>query len=53
MIPTELTDWVDNPIHLPERHSIHLLVELVEVRTDLFVVIGAVFVVTFVQHSQN
>lgn len=53
MIPAELADRVYDFVHLPERHSIHLLVELVEIRTNLLVVIGIVFVVTFVEHSQN
>ena len=49
MIPAELADWVDDSIHLPERHSIHLLVQFVEVLTDLFVIIRAVFKTTFVK----
>ena len=44
VIPAEFADWVDDSIHLPERHSIHLLVQFVEVRTDLFVIIRTVFV---------
>ena len=48
VIPAELTDRVNNFVYLPERHSIHLLVQLVEVRTDLFVIIRTVFVVTFI-----
>ena len=30
MITAEDTDWVDDLIHLPERHTVHLLVEIVE-----------------------
>jgi len=26
MIPAELTDWINDVIHLSQRHSIHLLV---------------------------
>ena len=53
MIPAEFTDRVNDLIHLPERHPIHLPVELVEVRTDLFVVIGIVFVVALVEHGED
>ena len=53
MIPAEFTDWVDNLIHLPERHSVHLLVELIEVRAVLFVIVGIVFVVALVKHGED
>ena len=53
MIPAEPTDRINDAVHLPERHPIHLLVELIEVRTDLLVVIGIVFVVAFIEHRQN
>ena len=53
MIPAEFADRIDDVIHLPERHSVHLLVELMEVRTDLFVIVGIVFVVAFVEHGQD
>ena len=43
MIPAELTDRIDDVIHLPQGHSVHLLVELIEVRLYLLVVIGIVF----------
>ena len=51
MIPAELANRVNDLIHLPQGHSIHLLVKLVEVRTDLFIVVWIVFVVAFVEHS--
>ena len=50
MIPAQLTDWIDDPIYLPKLHTIHLLVELVEICADLLVVVWAVFVMTFIQH---
>lgn len=53
MFPAEGADRVDNTIHVPERHAIHLLVELVEVRADLFVVIGIVFIVALVEHGED
>ena len=53
MIPAQLTDRIDNFVHLPERHSVHLLVELMEVRTDLLVIVGIVFVVAFVEHGED
>ena len=53
MIMAEFTDWIDNLIHLPQGHSVHLLVELVEVRLYLLIVIGIIFVIAFVEHGQD
>ena len=53
VIPAELTDWVDDLIHLPQGHAIHLPVQLVEVFLDLFVVIGIVLVVALVEHGSD
>ena len=53
MITAEGTDWVDDLIHLPQGHTVHLMIKLIEVCTDLLVVIGTVFVVAFVEHGQN
>lgn len=52
MIPAEFTDRVDDLIHLPEGHSVHLLVEGIKIRFDLFVV-WVVFAVAFVEHGQD
>ena len=43
MIPAELTDRINDVVHLPQGHPIHLLVELIEIRFDLFIVIGIMF----------
>ena len=51
MIPAEFTNWVDDLIHLPQGHSVHLLVKLIEGRADLFIVVWIVFVVAFLEHS--
>ena len=53
MIPAQLTDRVDNLIHLLQGHAVHLPVEFVEVFLDLFVVIGIVLVVALIEHGQN
>lgn len=53
MLPAEFTDWVNDLIYFPERHAIHLPVEFVEVRTDLFVVIEIVFIVALVEHGED
>ena len=50
---SRLTDRIDDLIHLSYGHLIHLLVQLIEVRADLFVVVGIVFVVTFVEHGED
>jgi len=39
MIPAEIAHQVNDLTHLPEQHSVHLLVELIEVLTDLLIVI--------------
>ena len=51
VIPTQPTNRVYNVIHLPGRHSVHLPVELIEVRADLLDFIGIVFVITLVEHG--
>ena len=38
MIPTQFTDWINNLIHLLQRHSVHLPVQFIEVFIGLFVV---------------
>jgi len=53
MIPAELADRVDDPIHLLQGHAVHLPVEFVEVFLDLFIVVGVVLVVALVEHGQN
>ena len=52
MISTEFTDWVDNLIHLPQGHTVHLLIKFIEVRFNLLVVIGIVLVVAFIEHGE-
>lgn len=41
MIPAKCTNQIDNLIHLPEWHAAHQLVEFVEVRLYLLVIIRA------------
>jgi hypothetical protein len=53
VIPAEFTDWIYDVVHLPERQPIHLFIEFGEVRADLLVIIGIVFVVAFIEHRQN
>ena len=53
MIPAELTDRIDDVIHLPQGHPVHLLVKLIEVCLYLLIIIWIVLVVAFVEHSQN
>ena len=48
MIPAQPAHRIDDVVHLPERHSVHLLVELIEVRTDMFIVVEVVSVNEFV-----
>ena len=53
MIAAESANRIDDLIHLPQRHAIHLLVELMEVRSYLLIVVGIVFVVALVEHGQD
>ena len=53
MVTAQFADWIDDLIHLPKRHPIHLLVELIEICLYLLVVIGIVFVMALIEHSQN
>ena len=53
MIPAEFTNWVDDLIHLPQGHSVHLLVELVEVRFYLLVVVWAVFIMALIAEASE
>ena len=38
VIPAEGTDGIDDLIHLPQLHTVHCLVELIEILLDLGVV---------------
>ena len=51
MVTAKFTHRVYDFIHIPERHLVHLLVELIEVSSDLFVIVGIVFVIAFVEHG--
>ena len=53
MISAELTDRIYNVVHLSQRHAVHLLVEFMEMCPYLLIVVGIVFVVALVEHSQN
>ena len=53
MIPAKLADRIDDLIHLTKRHSVHLLVEFMEICPDLLIIVGIVFVVVFVEHCQD
>ena len=53
VVTAEGADRVDDPIHLLQGHAVHSLAQHLEVRADLFVVVGVVRVVAFVEHGQN
>ena len=38
MIPAELTDRIDNLIDLPQLHSVHQLVQFIEIGFDLGII---------------
>ena len=39
VIPAELTNRIDNLVHIPDGHSVHLPVKFIEIRFDFIVVI--------------
>ena len=53
MVVAEGADWIHDLIHLPERHAIHQLIQLVEILPDLVIIHQIDFVVGFVEHIQN
>lgn len=53
MVPAKAADRVQDPVHLPEGHAVHLLIKLVEVLFDSAVVHGVDLGVGFVEHGQN
>lgn len=53
MITAELTDRIDDLIHLPEWHAIHLTVQFFEVRLYLLVVVRIILIETFIQKFQD
>lgn len=52
MIPTQFAYRIDDLIHLPQGHSVHLPVQLIEICLYLLVVVRIVFVMVFVKHGQ-
>ena len=47
MVTAEGADWIHDLIHLPERHAVHQLVQLVEILLDFVVIHQIDFVVGF------
>lgn len=53
MITAQLADWIDDLIHLSQRHPIHLPVQFFEIRLYLLVIIGIVLVEAFIEQPQD
>ena len=53
VVTAEGADRVNDPIYLLQGQAVHSLVQRLEVRPDLFVVVGIVLVVAFVEHGQH
>ena len=51
MVAAESAYRIDDLVHLPQRHTVHLLVEIIEIRSYQFLVIWIDFVVAFVEHG--
>ena len=52
VIPAEPTDRIDDPIHIPQLHTVHQLVQFMEIIFDLGIIQAVTFAVSFVQHSK-
>ena len=53
MIPAEGTDRVNDPVHLPQGHTIHSLIQCVEICFDFIVVHGIGFAVCLVKKAKD
>ena len=53
MLPAESADYINDPIHLPEGHSVHPLVQIGKGCFNLSVVQPVALTVSEVQHIQD
>jgi len=53
MLPAEGADYINDPIHLPEGHPVHLLVQIGKGSFDLSIIQPVAFAVSIVQHIQD
>ena len=53
VVTAEGADRIYDLIHLPQRHAVHQLVQLVEILLDLVIVHQIDFIIGFVEHIQN
>jgi len=53
MLPAEGADHINDPIHLPEGHIMHLLVQIGKGCFDFSIVQPVAFTVPVVQHIQD
>ena len=48
MIPAELADRVDDLIHVPQFHTVHQLIQLLEILFDLGIIQAVALAVSFI-----
>ena len=53
VVAAEGADWIYDLIHLPERHTVHQFVQLMEILLDLFIIHQVDFIVGFIEHIQD
>ena len=53
VVTAEGADRIDDLIHLPERHAVHQLIQLMEIPLDFVIVHQIDFVVSFVKHGED
>ena len=52
VVPAELTDRINNLVHITQVHTVHQLVQFMEIIFDLGIVQAVAFAVSFVQHGK-
>ena len=53
MVPAEGADGIQNVVHLPQVHAVHVAVKLIEARLDPVIVQAVAFAVGFVQQGKH
>ena len=53
VVTAEGADRIYDLIHLPERHAVHQLIQLMEILLDFVIIHQIDFVVGFIEHTQN
>ena len=53
MIPTQCAYRIGDSIHLPERHTVHRLIQLMKISLDAVIVHAVGIAVWLIEHGQD